>query len=125
MYLFPSGLRKNLHFLFFLKLTLFTFGEPFLTPNDPFIRHEIRLLSDEGASMVCKIAGLWIWVELIWAYRNLNTTANFSTIFFRMSRIPDGLPYLQQLAWLMIELLHAGLARNQDPVLPPMHQSRG
>ena len=48
MYLFPSGLRKNLHFLFFLKLTLFTFGEPFLTPNDPFIRHEIRLLSDEG-----------------------------------------------------------------------------
>ena len=75
--------------------------------------------------MVCKIAGLWIWVELIWACRNLNTTANFSTIFFRMSRIPDGLPYLQQLAWLMIELLHAGLARIQDPVLPPMHQSRG
>ena len=23
-------------------------AEPFLSPNDPFIRHEIRLLSDEG-----------------------------------------------------------------------------
>jgi hypothetical protein len=31
-----------------LKLIVFSFGEPFLTPNDPFIRHEIRLLADEG-----------------------------------------------------------------------------
>ena len=23
-------------------------AEPFLSPNDPFIRHEIRLLADEG-----------------------------------------------------------------------------
>jgi hypothetical protein len=35
----------------FLILFWFSFSlgaEPFLAPNDPFLRHEIRLLGDEG-----------------------------------------------------------------------------
>jgi len=32
-----------------LILANFVFGEPYLAPNDPFIRHEMRLLADEGA----------------------------------------------------------------------------
>jgi hypothetical protein len=40
--------RRCILGILFLKLIVFSFGEPFLTPNDPFIRHEIRLLADEG-----------------------------------------------------------------------------
>ena len=36
-------------FTFFgLLVTGVSFSEPFLPPNDPFIRHEIRMLADEG-----------------------------------------------------------------------------
>ena len=31
-----------------LCLLVFLGAEPFLAPNDPFLRHEIRLLGDEG-----------------------------------------------------------------------------
>ena len=33
-------------------------SEPFLAPNDPFIRHEIRYLGDEGGLIVYKTHGL-------------------------------------------------------------------
>ena len=39
-------------FIYF-SLATFVAGEPYLAPNDPFIRHETRLLSDEG-----KLSGL-------------------------------------------------------------------
>ena len=42
--------RRFILGILFLKLIVFSFGEPFLTPNDPFIRHEIQLLGDEGGS---------------------------------------------------------------------------
>ena len=31
-----------------LFIPLALFAEPFLAPNDPFLRHEIRLLGDKG-----------------------------------------------------------------------------
>ena len=39
-------------FIYF-SLATFVAGEPYLAPNDPFIRHETRLLADEG-----KLSGL-------------------------------------------------------------------
>jgi hypothetical protein len=48
MVLFNIQIRRCIPGILFLELLIFSFGEPFLTPNDPFIRHEIRLLGDEG-----------------------------------------------------------------------------
>jgi hypothetical protein len=48
MTLLNTKTRRCILGILFLKLIVFSFGEPFLTPNDPFIRHEIRLLADEG-----------------------------------------------------------------------------
>jgi hypothetical protein len=48
MYLFRPNLKESIVALLFFKLSIFSFAEPFLAPNDPFIRHEIRLLGDEG-----------------------------------------------------------------------------
>jgi hypothetical protein len=39
--------------LIYFSLATFVAGEPYLAPNDPFIRHETRLLADEG-----KLSGL-------------------------------------------------------------------
>ena len=47
MPLLSIQIRKCILGILFLKLIIFSFGEPFLTPNDPFIRHEIRMLGDE------------------------------------------------------------------------------
>jgi hypothetical protein len=48
MYLFRLNFKESIVVLLFFKLSIFSFAEPFLAPNDPFIRHEIRLLGDEG-----------------------------------------------------------------------------
>ena len=48
MVLLSIQIRRCIPWILFLKLLIFSFGEPFLAPNDPFIRHEIRLLGDEG-----------------------------------------------------------------------------
>ena len=48
MPLLSIQIRRCIPGILFLELLIFSFGEPFLTPNDPFIRHEIRLLGDEG-----------------------------------------------------------------------------
>ncbi len=48
MPLLTIQIRRCIPGILFLELLIFNFGEPFLTPNDPFIRHEIRLLGDEG-----------------------------------------------------------------------------
>jgi hypothetical protein len=48
MYLFRLNFKESIVVLLFFKLSIFSFAEPFLSPNDPFIRHEIRLLGDEG-----------------------------------------------------------------------------
>ena len=39
-------LSKFIPFVVFFCISLW--AEPYLSPNDPFIRHEIRLLGDEG-----------------------------------------------------------------------------
>ncbi len=48
MFPFPFYIREFIFISLYCKLIIFSFGEPFLAPNDPFIRHEIRLLGDEG-----------------------------------------------------------------------------
>jgi hypothetical protein len=48
MYLFRLNFKESIVVLLFFKLSICSFAEPFLSPNDPFIRHEIRLLGDEG-----------------------------------------------------------------------------
>ena len=48
MYFFELIIKKCLLGLVFCSALLLIFAEPFLAPNDPFIRHEIRYLSDEG-----------------------------------------------------------------------------
>ena len=48
MYFFELIIKKCLLGLVFCSAFLLSFAEPFLAPNDPFIRHEIRYLSDEG-----------------------------------------------------------------------------
>ncbi len=48
MFPFPFYIREFIFISLYFKLIIFSFGEPFLAPNDPFIRHEIRLLGDEG-----------------------------------------------------------------------------
>ena len=48
MYFFELIIKKCLLGLVFCSALLLSFAEPFLAPNDPFIRHEIRYLSDEG-----------------------------------------------------------------------------
>ncbi|NCX92596.1 MAG: hypothetical protein EBX03_13625, partial [Rhodobacteraceae bacterium] len=48
MYLFRLNLKESIVVLLFFKFSIFSFAEPFLAPTDPFIRHEIRLLGDEG-----------------------------------------------------------------------------
>ena len=40
-------LHKTLLF-YYVLISKALLGEPFLAPDDPFIRHEIRMLSDEG-----------------------------------------------------------------------------
>ena len=48
MYFFEIIIKKCLLVVAFCSALLWSFSEPFLAPNDPFIRHEIRYLSDEG-----------------------------------------------------------------------------
>ena len=48
MYFFELIIKKCLLGLVFCSAFLLSFAEPFLAPSDPFIRHEIRYLSDEG-----------------------------------------------------------------------------
>ena len=48
MYFFELIIKKCSFGLLFCSAFLLSFAEPFLAPNDPFIRHEIRYLSDEG-----------------------------------------------------------------------------
>ena len=48
MPLLSIQIRRCIPGILFLELLIFSFGEPFLTPNDLFIRHEVRLLGDEG-----------------------------------------------------------------------------
>ena len=48
MHFFELIVKKSLHSLSIFCAFINGFGEPFLAPNDPFIRHEIRYLSDEG-----------------------------------------------------------------------------
>ena len=48
MYFFETIFRKSLPIFLVSCVTNNIFGEPFLTPDDPVIRHEIRYLSDEG-----------------------------------------------------------------------------
>jgi len=48
MYFFELIIKKCLLGLVFCSAFLLSFAEPFLAPNDPFIRHEIRYLDDES-----------------------------------------------------------------------------
>ena len=48
MYFFEIIIKKCLLVAVFCSALLCSFSEPFLAPNDPFIRHEIRYLGDEG-----------------------------------------------------------------------------
>ena len=48
MYFFEILIKKCLFVAVFCSAFLWSFSEPFLAPNDPFIRHEIRYLGDEG-----------------------------------------------------------------------------
>ena len=48
MYFFEIIIKKCLLVAVFCSALLWSSAEPFLAPNDPFIRHEIRYLGDEG-----------------------------------------------------------------------------
>ena len=48
MYFFEIIIKKCLLVAVFCSALLCSFSEPFLAPNDPFIRHEIRYLGDES-----------------------------------------------------------------------------
>ena len=48
MYIFCLNFKDSVLLLLFFKVSIFCFAEPFLAPNNPFIRHEIRLLGDKG-----------------------------------------------------------------------------
>ena len=48
MYFFEIIIKKCLLVAVFCSALLWSFSEPFLAPNDPFIRHEIRYLGDES-----------------------------------------------------------------------------
>jgi hypothetical protein len=48
MYLFGPNHKVSGWLLLYSQIWISAFSEPFLSPNDPFIRHEIRLLGDEG-----------------------------------------------------------------------------
>ena len=41
-------MRKFFSYFLFISVVSHLFAEPFLAPNDPFLRHEIRLLGDSG-----------------------------------------------------------------------------
>lgn len=48
MYFFELIVKKSFLAFIISFAPVCSFGEPFLTPNNPFIRHEIRYMGDEG-----------------------------------------------------------------------------
>ena len=48
MFSSQSIVKKSLSFILVVFTSIACLAEPFLAPNDPFIRHELRYLSDEG-----------------------------------------------------------------------------
>ena len=48
MYAKPPFVLRKTFLLYYVLICKVLWGEPFLFPDDPFIRHEIRMLSDEG-----------------------------------------------------------------------------
>ena len=95
MYLFRLNLKESIVALLFFKFSIFSFAEPFLAPTDPFTRHEIRLLGDEGGFDGLQNSWPMDLGRLSSDYRNLLTTVNFSTIVFQKSQIQDFLPFTQ------------------------------
>ena len=45
---FDSIIKNSFPLVVFLNSVVCSFSEPFLAPIDPFIRHEIRYMVDEG-----------------------------------------------------------------------------
>ena len=113
--------------LFFIIFAIHAVAEPYLSPQDPFIRHEIRLLGDSG-----ELTGLQnTWPLDLGGLSGMRTNSSFelphALLDDRISlESASGWSPLKTTLGLTDDRVTARvLALNPVRVLPPMHRFPG
>ena len=127
MIYFKSMVIQVLSIILILLTSITCFAEPFLTPNDPFIRHEIRFLGDEERLDALQNT----WPLNLGGIDAMRTDSNFeissNLLDKRLSNESNSgwSPIITKIGFSDDRVTAVDLVQKQDQVLLPMRQFPG